>query len=145
MSRQAIVPELYVSDFPRSLAFYTGVIGFEVLYSRPEERFVYLYLGGAELMLEQPILPERTFLAGELVFPYGRGMNLSVPVADADAVYGRVKQANGSVLLPLEERWYRQDAQEAGSRQFVVADPDGYLLRIVQSLGTRPLIPRLPA
>lgn len=145
MTRPAIVPELYVSDFARSLAFYTVIIGFEVRYARPEERFVYLSLGAAELMLEQPTLPERTFLAGELVFPYGRGMNLSVPVDDADAVYERVKQANASVLLPPEERWYRQNAQEAGNRQFVVADPDGYLLRIVQPLGTRPSLPRLPA
>ncbi|MDB5046441.1 MAG: glyoxalase, partial [Deinococcus sp.] len=53
-------------------------------------------------------------------------------------VHGRVREANGSILLPLEERWYQQDAQEAGSRQFVVADPDGYLLRLVQSLGHRP-------
>lgn len=145
MTRQAIVPELYVSDFTRSLAFYTAIIGFEVRYARPEERFVYLSLGAAELMLEQPTLPERTFLAGELVFPYGRGMNLSVPVNDADAVYERVKQANAVVLLSPEERWYRQDAQEAGNRQFVVADPDGYLLRIVQPLGTRPSLPKLPA
>ncbi|MDB5046195.1 MAG: glyoxalase, partial [Deinococcus sp.] len=90
---QPIVPELYVSDLARSLTFYTAVIGFAVRYSRPEERFVYLELGGAELMLEQPTLPERTFLAGELVFPYGRGMNLSVPVPDVDAVHGRVREA----------------------------------------------------
>lgn len=139
MTLQALVPELYVSDLTRSLNFYVDVIGFRVRYARPEERFVYLGLGGAELMLEQPTLPERTFFAGELVFPYGRGLNLSVPVPAVDAVYGRVKQANASILLPLEERWYRQETQEAGSRQFVVADPDGYLLRIVQSLGHRPI------
>lgn len=144
MTSQAIVPELYVSDLTRSLAFYVGVIGFRVRYARPEERFVYLELDGAELMLEQPTLSERTFLAGELVFPYGRGMNLSVPVPDADAVYGRVKQANASILLPLEERWYQQNSQEAGNRQFVVADPDGYLLRLVQSLGYRPASDRRP-
>lgn len=139
MTSQTIVPELYVSDLTRSLDFYIGVIGFKVRYARPEERFVYLELGGAELMLEQPILPERTFLAGELVFPYGRGINLSVPVPDVDAVYGRVKSANCPLLLPLEERWYRQNLQSVGSLQFVVADPDGYLLRIVQSLGYRPI------
>ncbi|UQN06143.1 VOC family protein [Deinococcus sp. QL22] len=144
MTSQAIVPELYVSDLTRSLAFYVSVIGFRVRYARPEERFVYLELDGAELMLEQPTLSERTFLAGELVFPYGRGMNLSVPVPDADAVYGRVKQANASILLPLEERWYQQNSQEVGNRQFVVADPDGYLLRLVQSLGYRPASDRRP-
>jgi len=28
---------------------------------------------------------------------------------------------------------------QAGNRQFVVADPDGYLLRLYTSLGTSPL------
>ena len=42
------------------------------------------------------------------------------------------------LMPPLEERWYRQDQTETGHRQFVVADPDGYLLRFFSSLATRP-------
>ena len=137
MPGSPIVPELYVSDLARSLDFYTRVIGFRVRYDRPEEQFAYLELGGAELMLEQPLVPERTLLAGELAHPYGRGMNLSIPVPDVDTVYGRVRQGGHPVLLPLEERWYRQDSGEVGNRQFVVLDPDGYVLRPVQALGRR--------
>ena len=33
-----LVPELICSDLERSLAFYTGVLGFAVRYSRPAER-----------------------------------------------------------------------------------------------------------
>lgn len=137
MSGPPIVPELYVSDFARSLDFYTSVIGFRVRYDRPEERFAYMDLGGAELMLEQPLLPERTLLAGELARPYGRGINLSVPVPDVDAVYSRVRRGGHRVLLPPEERWYRHGAGEVGNRQFVALDPDGYVLRPVQALGRR--------
>ncbi len=32
-----LVPELIVTDIERSLAFYVGVLGFSVLYERPEE------------------------------------------------------------------------------------------------------------
>jgi hypothetical protein len=51
-------------------------------------------------------------------------------------------------LLALEERWYDVDVvapagrwnrvgpMQAGNRQFVVEDPDGYLLRLFTSLGT---------
>lgn len=39
----------------------------------------------------------------------------------------------------MEERWYRVNEQETGNRQFVVADPDGYLLRFFEDLGLRPL------
>jgi len=33
------------------------------------------------------------------------------------------------IVLALEERWYQVGANEAGNRQFVVADPDGYPIR----------------
>jgi catechol 2,3-dioxygenase-like lactoylglutathione lyase family enzyme len=138
-----ILPELYVSDFGKSLNFYVNVIGFRVRYERPEERFAYLELDGvagcAELMIEQTVTPERTFVAGALEYPFGRGMNLSITVRDVNAVHERVVSNGSSVFLPLEERWYRQDAQEVGNRQFVVMDPDGYLLRIIKDLGTRAL------
>jgi catechol 2,3-dioxygenase-like lactoylglutathione lyase family enzyme len=38
------IPELDVSDLDRSLAFYVGVIGFAVMFDRPEERFAFLTL-----------------------------------------------------------------------------------------------------
>ncbi len=41
-------------------------------------------------------------------------------------------------FLPLEEKWYRRDEVALGVRQFIVQDPDGYLLRLSQDIGTRP-------
>ncbi|CAB3629036.1 hypothetical protein LMG26840_00581 [Achromobacter dolens] len=34
--------------------------------------------------------------------------------------------------------WYRSDAIEVGVRQFLVQDPDGYLLRFSAWVGDRP-------
>ena len=45
-----LVPELSVSDFERSVGFYTDVLGFEVLFSR--EGFVYLELEAVQFMLQ---------------------------------------------------------------------------------------------
>jgi hypothetical protein len=39
----------------------------------------------------------------------------------------------------MEEKWYRREALLLGVRQFIVLDPDGYLLRLSQSLGTKPV------
>jgi catechol 2,3-dioxygenase-like lactoylglutathione lyase family enzyme len=138
MSRPRIVPEFYCSDFPRSLHFYVSVLGFAVRYDRPEERFAYLDLNGAELMIEQTMDLSRTFLAGPAQYPFGRGVNLQIEVEDADLLYARVQAANSPIFLPLEDRWYRLEEEESGNRQFVVMDPDGYLLRFWHSLGTRP-------
>lgn len=138
MASPKLVPELYVSDIGRSRGFYTGVLGFTVRYDRPEERFVFLDRDGAALMLEQPADPDRTWLAGPLEPPYGRGVNFQIEVAEIDALHEAVLASQAPMQLPLEERWYRRSDTLLGHRQFVVRDPDGYLLRFFQDLGTRP-------
>ena len=40
----ALVPELLVTDIDRSIEFWCGICGFELRYSRPEERFAYIAL-----------------------------------------------------------------------------------------------------
>lgn len=133
-----LIPELYVSDLGQSLKFYVQAVGFCVRYDRPEERFAFLDLGDAELMLEQPTNHKRTWLLGELSFRFGRGVNFSITVPDVQATYIRMQQQHPAwIVVPLEDRWYRQEQAEVGNRQFVTRDPDGYLLRLVQDLGVR--------
>ncbi len=132
-----LTPELDVSDLDAALKVYVEVFGFCVLASRPEERFAYLDLEGAHLMLEEAQGPGRRFRTAPLERPFGRGINLQIRVADPDAIYRRLALAGLSVIVPMEERWYRQGAKERGHRQFVVADLDGYLLRFFSELGVR--------
>lgn len=131
-----LVPELCCSDIQRSLTFYTDVLDFSVLYARQEERFAYLDRDGAQLMIEQPTA--RAFVAGALAYPYGRGINFQIEVSDVEALYGRVQEAGAPVFLPLEDTWYRRDQTLLGNRQFIVQDPDGYLLRFFEDLGSKP-------
>jgi catechol 2,3-dioxygenase-like lactoylglutathione lyase family enzyme len=132
-----LTPELDVADLDRSLAFYVDVIGFQVLFDRTEERFVFLDLDGVHLMLEEAAGLGRRFRTAPLEYPYGRGVNFQIEVADVMATYERVCAAHAQVLIPLEERWYRRLQIENGNRQFVVVDPDGYLLRFYTYLGKR--------
>jgi catechol 2,3-dioxygenase-like lactoylglutathione lyase family enzyme len=132
-----LVPELDVSDLESSLAFYVGLCGFTLRYDRPEERFAYLDLDGAELMLQAAEGPGRRFRTAPLEHPFGRGVNLQIEVRDAAALHERASGAGHQIVLGLEDRWYRTRDEEAGNRQFVVADPDGYLLRFFEDLGTR--------
>ena len=135
----ALVPELAVSDCAASLAFYRDRLGFTVRYQRPEEGFAYLALGEAELMLDE-IGKGRTFDNGHAPRsrPFGRGLNLQIRVADLTPLLATLRRHRIPLLLEPEEKWYRRDAVEDGQRQFVVADPDGYLLRFCKDLGQRP-------
>jgi len=132
------VPELICSDLVRSTAFYCDVLGFKVRYGRPAERFAYLERDGAELMLEQPLDQTRLFPTAELRFPYGRGVNFQIAVTDVDAVHAAVLAAGSELVLAIEQRWYERATDDIHIRQFAVRDPDGYLLRFSQDLGSRP-------
>ena len=136
MSR--LLPELICSDLQTSLAFYE-LLGFGIEYERPLERFVYLTRGDAHLMLEQPLTEDRLYPQAALVHPYGRGVNLTLDVDDVEALCTAVTAAGHRVYLPLEERWYDRTDDAVGVHQFAVQDPDGYLLRVSQHLGTRAL------
>jgi catechol 2,3-dioxygenase-like lactoylglutathione lyase family enzyme len=137
-----LVPERDVSDLQASLAFYTQVIGFTIVFQRPEERFAYLDLDGANLMLEEAAGPGRRFRTAPAERPFGRGMNLQIAVSDIDTLHRRVLEAGSEMIIPMEERRYRVDDLSVGHRQFVVADPDGYLLRFFQDSGSRTSIDR---
>ncbi len=137
MQPPKLVPELCCSDIERSLAFYTGILGFVVLYARPEEQFAYLEREGAELMIEQPT--GRNWTTAELSHPYGRGINFQIEVADVQALHAQCEAASATIYLPLEDKWYRADDKLVGNRQFIVQDPDGYLLRFFTDLGERPI------
>ncbi len=132
-----VVPELDVADLARSVSFYVDVLGFSVRIERPEERFAYLTRGPVHLMLEQADGPGRRFRTAPLEYPFGRGMNLQIEVPDVDHLHAQALRAGAAIYIPLEERWYRRGDEEAGHRQFVVIDPDGYLLRFFTSLGRR--------
>ncbi len=136
MSSARLVPELLVSDHAASLDFYVRIIGFRVLYDRPAEKFAYLDLGGAELMIEQ----ETDFWAtAPRERPYGRGINLQIEVDDLAPILARLEAAGIPLFRPVEEAWYRAGEGYSGNRQFLVQDPDGYLLRMFEDLGQRML------
>lgn len=134
MSGARLVPELLVSDHAASRDFYVRIIGFNVRYERPAEKFSYLDLGGAELMIEE----ESDFwTTAPRERPYGRGINLQIEVDKIDPILGRLQDAGVALFRPVEEAWYRTGGNYGGSRQFLVQDPDGYLLRFFEDLGTR--------
>jgi catechol 2,3-dioxygenase-like lactoylglutathione lyase family enzyme len=133
----ALVPELLVSNLKRSLAFWCGHVGFSVTYERPAEGFAYLNLNGAQVMLEQRDDTSRNWVTGPLDPPLGRGINFQIEVGDLPKILGSLSAAAWPLFRDLEEKWYRVADHERGQQQFLVQDPDGYLLRLVADLGVR--------
>jgi catechol 2,3-dioxygenase-like lactoylglutathione lyase family enzyme len=129
-----LVPELDVFDLARSRAFWCDILGFAVAYQRPEHGFLYLEREGAQVMLEQR---NGNWETGELQRPLGRGINFQISVTSVEPLLDALERANWPLFKPCHIAWYRVAGEERGNRQFLVQDPDGYLLRFAQDLGTR--------
>jgi len=131
----ALVPELLVADLARSEEFYCGLCGFALRYARREDGFLYLHLGRAQIMLEE--MGEGAWVTGPMEAPFGRGINLQIEVEAVAPLAARLAAAGVVPFRALHEAWYREGAVEHGQAQLLVQDPDGYLLRFVEVLGTR--------
>lgn len=127
----ALIPELYVEEIGRSLRFY-GELGFVVLYQRPVERFAMLEREGAQIMLEEPI--GRTFLAHPLSHPRGSGVSFQIAATDVERLWTTIPK-DTRIVFPLESRTYQRRHDVLEVRQFVVTDPDGYVLRFSETIG----------
>jgi catechol 2,3-dioxygenase-like lactoylglutathione lyase family enzyme len=135
--RNKLVPELMVSDLESSLAFWVSCLGFEVAYQRPEDGFAYLDLNGAQVMLEQTDPDAGQWLTAPLAKPFGRGINLQIDVEAVAPIIQKLGQAGRPLYRQCKDTWYRADNVDVGQREFIVQDPDGYLVRLVERLGER--------
>ncbi|EJL93741.1 VOC family protein [Pantoea sp. GM01] len=125
-----LVPELTVTDFPASLHFYTDVLGFSVIIRRTEPDFAYISLGEAQLMLEH--YHSSGWNTAELARPLGRGVNFQIEVDDIKQIFDRVSAHGITLFRDLRDNHYSTVETTACQREFLVQDPDGYLLRFSQ-------------
>jgi len=133
-----LVPEISVAICEKSLDFYVRVLGFSIAYQREEEGFAFLTFGEAQIMIDE-IGKTRTWKTGAFDYPLGRGVNFQIAVASIDGLLHRLKTNAIELFLQTEEKWYRKIDREVRNKQFLVKDPDGYLLRFSEDLGERPI------
>lgn len=133
-----LTPELLCRDIKISLPFYLDALGFTIQYQREETGFAMIERQGARFMLDEfvPNNP-RKWVAAPLEIPFGRGVNFQIETTKVDDLYARVQKSGATIFVPIEERWYRADDVYVGNRQFIVLDPDGYMLRFYEDLGDR--------
>ena len=136
MDFNALVPEFIVKDLDRSTYFYVDVLGFNIEYDRTEERFLFLSFGGAQLMLLEDNDSEHS-RTGPMEYPRGQGVNFSIAAPDVSCLSKVLEAKQYSIRIPVREQWHRQNQIEHGERQLWIMDPDGYLLRFIEDLGTR--------
>jgi catechol 2,3-dioxygenase-like lactoylglutathione lyase family enzyme len=134
MKFNSLVPELSVSDIRRSLDFYTKILGFKIEYQREESKFAFLSFDKAQIMIEEA---NGNWETGKTEYPFGRGINFQIEVKDTKSILASLAKNKYPLKVKLTPNWYRQDNVLVGVEEFLVMDPDGYLLRFSKEIGTR--------
>lgn len=129
------IPELSVTNLENSLNFYKTA-GFKVEYDRPENKFAFISLGKIQFMLQEFADNDKWDVA-PLSYPFGNGINFQLEVENLDEIYNSFKNSNYKITFDIEENWYRQDNKLLGNKEFLIQDPDGYLLRFSEDLGEK--------
>ena len=126
MNFNRMIPELSVFDIERTKKFYRE-LGFKIEYERSEDKFVFMSFQDSQFMFEQ--IHDDGWNIGELVYPLGRGINFSIAVDDIEELYKLVNSLNIELYRELTRNIYQVNGIEETQIEFLIQDPNGYLLR----------------
>lgn len=125
------MPELSVSNIETSKHFYLDVLGFKLEYERKEDNFVFISYGEAQIMLEQI---NGNWDTGTLERPFGRGVNFQIKTDNVEEISKNILFAGFQLFEDIYQVSYMENETLHSLKEFLVQDPDGYLLRFSQSL-----------
>lgn len=134
MNWNQMIPEFDVFNLEDSIHFYVDLIGFHIEYDRKEDRFAFLQLENVQIMIQEIDKENNKWTTGELKYPLGVGINFQIDVTNIDEIYLRLKKENYQIFVDMEDHWYRKDNVLMGCREFLVQDPNGFVLRFSQDL-----------
>jgi lactoylglutathione lyase len=124
-----LTPNLLVANVERSLAFYTGTLGFERGMTVPDESplvFASVTSGAIEIFFNDVTAAAKEY-PGFSGRPIGATGTLFIEVEGVDALHDRLKGLKGSVtiVMPIVTQFY-------GMREFAIEDPDGYVITFAE-------------
>jgi catechol 2,3-dioxygenase-like lactoylglutathione lyase family enzyme len=117
-----VAPEFFVPDIERSIAFYKQ-LGFVALRQEPDFAVIALHDDVHILLAAGSLIPG----GARFDAPRGGALNVRIMVDDVDGMYQRAKAAGARIVHEIGDRYY-------GLRDFILADPDGFMLRFAAPL-----------
>ena len=125
MKFNKLIPELSVTNIDKSKEFYLK-LGFKIMYERKKDKFAFLELEGNQLMIEEI---NDNWNTGKLKYPFGRGVNISMTINDIDKYYQELVNKNIIFFKDIMTNEYDVNGKTYLDKEFLIQDPDGYLLR----------------
>ncbi|WP_438824732.1 bleomycin resistance protein [Bacillus pumilus] len=134
MRFNALIPELSVTDIEKSKWFYIELLGFKLEYEREDDKFIFVSLEEETQMMLEEI--NGHWDTGELKYPFGRGINFQIDIEDVQPVIDRLRKQNIPLFREPTVSKYKSNDTTFIQKEFLVQDPDGYLLRFSQEMAS---------
>ena len=120
---------LRVGDLDRSIAFYTQILGMNMIRTidRPDQKYTNAFLGFGRGNLDGEAEIELTYDYGVTRYDIGTAYgHIAIGVPDAAAACERIRKAGGSVI--------REAAPVKGGTTVIafIQDPDGYKVELIE-------------
>ncbi|MFZ9345723.1 MAG: lactoylglutathione lyase [Burkholderiaceae bacterium] len=120
---------LRVGDLDRSIAFYTQILGMNMIRTidRPGQKYTNAFLGFGRGNLDGEAEIELTYNYGVTRYDIGTAYgHIAIGVPDAAAACERIRKAGGSVI--------REAAPVKGGTTVIafIQDPDGYKVELIE-------------
>lgn len=138
MEFNSLLPELYISDFDKSIHFYRDLLSFKVEYTRHDTKFAFLSYGKSQLMIQELRPGEKE--EEKLEQPFGRGINFQIETKSVQIIIDSLKKNKYPLKRGVKDSWYKGKGTSYGCREILVQDPDGYLLRFSEDLGQKKIV-----
>ncbi|WP_438498247.1 bleomycin resistance protein [Bacillus pumilus] len=132
MRFNALIPELSVTNIEKSKWFYIELLGFKLEYEREDDKFIFVSLEEETQMMLEEI--NGHWDTGELKYPFGRGINFQIDIEDVQPVIDRLRKQNIPLFREPTVSKYKSNDTTFIQKEFLVQDPDGYLLRFSQEM-----------
>jgi len=135
MEFNKLIPELSVTNYEASLAFYK-MLGFKVEYTR--DGFAYLSFQGSQIMINEGNNGKNSpWFTGKLEHPCGRGIHFQFEVDKIQPILDILKKNNYPIKVKPKEYWFKAGSESIGMLGFLIMDPDGYLLMFNEDIDTK--------
>lgn len=126
--RSSVTVGMHYRNAPEAIEWLCRVFGFEkhAIYPGPDNAIVHaeLTLGGGMVMLASADNEyNRRYMKQPDEIGGAETKNVNLTVNDADAVYARVKESGGEILLDIEDKHY-------GGRGFTCRDLEGHIWNV---------------
>jgi uncharacterized glyoxalase superfamily protein PhnB len=124
-----LTPNLLVASVERSLAFYTGTLGFTRGMTVPDQSpfvFASVSAGPVEIFLNDAAAAAKEYPAFAEK-PIGATGTLFIEMQGVDALHDGLK-GSAKIVMPLVTQFY-------GMREFAIEDPDGYIITFAERVG----------